>query len=84
MATASARLNQRFLEKPELETLVEIAAEHGAAGVQVAHSGSVAGVLFDPTRRPGWADVERCVEAVVAAGITYTTTFDPTAVRSAT
>ncbi|MFC3965637.1 GHMP family kinase ATP-binding protein [Nocardia jiangsuensis] len=83
VATASARINQRFLEKPELETLIGIAVECGAAGVQIAHSGSVAGVLFDPTRETVRADVERCVEAVVAAGITYTATFDPTVVRAA-
>jgi uncharacterized protein involved in propanediol utilization len=81
VATASARINQRFLEKPELETLIRVGEECGAAGVQVAHSGSVAGVLFDPTRPGMWSDVERCVSALTRAGITFTEIFNPTMVR---
>ena len=47
VASASARVNQRFLPTPGFRELERIAADAGAAGVQVAHSGVVAGLLFD-------------------------------------
>jgi L-threonine kinase len=46
-ATMSARVNQRLLLKPQLEALIEISTEYGAHGVCVAHSGTVAGLLFE-------------------------------------
>ncbi|MEM5300190.1 GHMP kinase [Burkholderia sp. JPY481] len=48
VATASARINQRFLRKPHLDRIEEIGVRHGAIGVQVAHSGTVVGLMFDP------------------------------------
>ncbi|GIJ24293.1 hypothetical protein Vlu01_49170 [Micromonospora lutea] len=75
VATASAQLNQRFLPKPELETLIAIGAANAAAGVQVAHSGSVAGLIFDPVRTSVSDDVERCIRAMRYAGITHTEVF---------
>lgn len=48
VASASARINQRYLPKPafaELEQLVNIV---GALGLAVAHSGTVVTLLFDP------------------------------------
>ncbi|WP_189936630.1 GHMP family kinase ATP-binding protein [Streptomyces sulfonofaciens] len=51
IATASARINQRFLPVPRFERVLDVAAECGALGVQVAHSGTIAGLLFD-ARRP--------------------------------
>lgn len=47
VATASSRINQRFLPKPELDALLKLVGTSGAVGLQVAHSGSVVGVLFD-------------------------------------
>ncbi|MBQ1047624.1 hypothetical protein KBX50_03855 [Micromonospora sp. C51] len=75
VATASARMNQRFLPKPELETLIAIGEAHAAAGVQVAHSGSVAGLIFDPERASVSDDIERCIRAMRHAGITHTEVF---------
>ncbi len=46
-ATASALLSQRRLPKQHLERVIEIAEGAGACGVQVAHSGSLLGILFD-------------------------------------
>jgi uncharacterized protein involved in propanediol utilization len=46
VATASARINQHFLEKPLFEELVQITERTGGLGVQVAHSGSVVGLMF--------------------------------------
>jgi len=48
VASASARMNQRFLPKPHFDQLETIAETTGAVGLQVAHSGSVAGILFEP------------------------------------
>lgn len=47
VATASALANQARLPRPELPLLLRIAETVGAVGVQVAHSGCVAGLLFD-------------------------------------
>jgi len=49
-ATESAFANQRILYKPELERIYEICAGSGGLGVNVAHSGTVTGMLFDPAR----------------------------------
>lgn len=47
VATASARISQHHLAKPRFEAVVGLAEAHGACGVQVAHSGTLMGVLFD-------------------------------------
>ncbi|RVC60170.1 kinase [Mesorhizobium sp. M00.F.Ca.ET.038.03.1.1] len=51
VATASTLISQRHLAKPRLRAVVELAKEHAACGLQVAHSGTLMGVLFDPTER---------------------------------
>lgn len=45
-ATLSAFANQAILAKPCLERVVAIADDHQAVGVNIAHSGTVIGVLF--------------------------------------
>jgi uncharacterized protein involved in propanediol utilization len=47
VATASAHINERFLHKPRLAEIEVIGARHGAIGIQVAHSGTVVGLMFD-------------------------------------
>lgn len=47
IATASAVINQEFLPAPIFPKLLEVIQETGAAGIQVAHSGSIASILFD-------------------------------------
>ncbi len=46
VASASARINQRHLPKPHFDRIEKIADRTGALGIQVAHSGTVMGVLF--------------------------------------
>ncbi|ABR46311.1 GHMP kinase [Alkaliphilus metalliredigens QYMF] len=46
-ATLSAFANQEILYKKELETLFKISEKLGAAGVNVAHSGTVMGILYE-------------------------------------
>jgi uncharacterized protein involved in propanediol utilization len=66
VATASARINQRFLPKPGLEDLLALGLRHGGCGIQVAHSGTVAGLVFDAAR-PGALDAARGCQAELAA-----------------
>jgi uncharacterized protein involved in propanediol utilization len=72
VATASARLNQRFLPKPGLDGLLELGLRHGGCGVQVAHSGTVAGLIFDASRPEAVAGARRCAAAVEALGLVPT------------
>ncbi|MER8072080.1 kinase [Streptomyces sp. NPDC094034] len=47
VATASTRLNQRHLPVPQLDRILNIVQEARALGLQISHSGDVAGLLFD-------------------------------------
>jgi len=72
VATASARINERFLPKPHLEELLELCVRNGGCGIQVAHSGTVAGLIFDP-RRPGVEEaVRHCVSRIEEMGLVLT------------
>jgi uncharacterized protein involved in propanediol utilization len=51
VATESATLNQRFVSLRGFREIVALADEFGALGVQIAHSGTVAGILFDGRAR---------------------------------
>lgn len=46
-ASASARINQRHLPKPHFDRLEKLVETVGAAGLQIAHSGTIAGIIFD-------------------------------------
>jgi uncharacterized protein involved in propanediol utilization len=48
VASASARINQRHLPKPHFDYLEKLVTRVGALGLQVAHSGTVVGLIFDP------------------------------------
>ncbi|MGV9291217.1 GHMP family kinase ATP-binding protein [Streptomyces sp. NPDC003719] len=75
VSTASAGLRQRVLHHQEFPALTGIADSTGAVGVQIAHSGNVAGILFDP-RTPGLRHrLRRCTRALDREGITPTRTF---------
>ncbi|HEX6755823.1 MAG TPA: hypothetical protein VF109_07735 [Mycobacteriales bacterium] len=72
VATASARINQHHLPKRLLEPLLALCLRHGGCGVQVAHSGTVAGLIFDP-RAPGALDgALRCRDLLAAMGLEIT------------
>ncbi|WP_225101365.1 GHMP kinase [Streptomyces sp. CoH27] len=75
VATASARLNQRHLPVPGLDELLCVAEEVGAAGLQVAHSGDVAGLLFDPHRPDAEARTDKARSRLAALGIEDTWHF---------
>jgi uncharacterized protein involved in propanediol utilization len=75
VSTESARRNQRLLPKRELAELEAIARQVGSAGVQVAHSGNVAGLLFDPAAPDLDGRLRRCVGALDRRGIPVTRIF---------
>ena len=52
-ASISARSGQQVLHKPELSQVMDFAADMGAMGVNVAHSGTVIGILLDARQRRG-------------------------------
>lgn len=55
-ATLSSQANQAVLPKPQLAPAIDLAQAAGAVGVNVAHSGTVLGLLFtDDADRIGWA-----------------------------
>ncbi|TWH20831.1 hypothetical protein [Prauserella rugosa] len=78
VCTASARHNQRILPKPELPALERIARRSGAAGVQIAHSGNVAGLVFADTGGDTDARIRRATRLLHDEGIPVTGTFRPT------
>jgi len=61
VATASARINQRYLPKDNLDEALAMSAEAGGCGVQVAHSGSLIGILIDARTPDAAGRVERAV-----------------------
>jgi uncharacterized protein involved in propanediol utilization len=75
VATASAQINQRHLAVSSLEELTRLIPTAGAVGLQVAHSGDVAGLLFD--RRDGdlRSKVAQAEKLLGACGITQTWRF---------
>lgn len=48
VATKSSCINQRYLPKPYFNEMLDIANSTGSSGVQIAHSGTVIGLIFDP------------------------------------
>ena len=56
-ATLSSLANQAVLPKPQLSSALDLGRAAGAVGVNVAHSGTVLGLLFaDDADRIGWAE----------------------------
>jgi L-threonine kinase len=68
-ATISAQVNQRLLPKAYLDTLVEIAQLHHAYGVCVAHSGTVAGLLFDDGTNQEQTEAEDSIKKKIDASL---------------
>jgi uncharacterized protein involved in propanediol utilization len=75
VATASTLLNQRHLPVPQLDGLLAVSEEAGAAGLQVAHSGNVAGLLFDPAVPELDARITESVKRLAELDIEHTWQF---------
>ena len=52
-ASISSKAGQEILHKPQLDAVMDFAQSVGAVGVNVAHSGTVIGVLVDALERRG-------------------------------
>jgi len=70
-ATLSAVLNQKLLFKPELDDVIELSKRRGGLGVNIAHSGTVIGMLVER----GFADrlLDRVAHYVPRSWKAYTT-----------
>ncbi|WP_224250219.1 GHMP family kinase ATP-binding protein [Hyalangium gracile] len=75
IATTSARISQRHLPKPHFDRLLAIMEAVDALGIQVAHSGTVVGFLFDPTRADRQARIEECQARIEELGFCKTWCF---------
>ncbi|HET9106211.1 MAG TPA: hypothetical protein VFN79_03370, partial [Steroidobacteraceae bacterium] len=62
VATASAELNQRFLPLRGFTAIKALAERHQALGVQISHSGTLVGLLFDGRASPD-GDAVACARA---------------------
>ncbi|MEU6298720.1 GHMP family kinase ATP-binding protein [Streptomyces erythrochromogenes] len=69
VATESARINQRFLPVPRFDDILGVARSTGTVGLQVAHSGSIGGFLFDPADPDHAQSVARAEKELSAIGI---------------
>jgi uncharacterized protein involved in propanediol utilization len=72
VATASARINERFLLKPGLAEIERIGRRFDALGVQVAHSGTLVGLMFNPNAPGSPANVEQALSALRKSGFVAT------------
>lgn len=68
VASASARINQRHLPKPQFERLEQLVESTGALGLQVAHSGTIAGIVFDPADGDGKRKIRRAQALIAELG----------------
>lgn len=68
VATASARINQRYLPKENLAELLALADDCGALGVQIAHSGNRMGLLFDARHPDALNQAEAAAKAAAKQG----------------
>ncbi|WP_301859605.1 GHMP kinase [uncultured Megasphaera sp.] len=57
-ATCSSRLHQQVLPKEGLETILAVLPQLGSVGINVAHSGTVAGLLFPPDCTEDYLDMQ--------------------------
>lgn len=79
VATFSAMMSEAALQyplkKPHFNELLRIKEGTGSAGVVVAHSGTVAGLIFDPTLSDLTTRVDEASTAIVRLGFDRLRTF---------
>lgn len=72
VASASSRINQRYLLKPKFNDLEKITQQVEGAGLQVAHSGTVAGLIFDSADKNIQKKIQSAQELLAEIGFTQT------------
>jgi uncharacterized protein involved in propanediol utilization len=75
VATLSATISQRRLPKPGFTALLDLCGHFGACGVQVAHSGTVAGILIDASTNASATQASALARAASRAGFERTLVF---------
>ncbi len=70
ISISSAKVNQRFIEKPYLDEVVELASDNYASGVVVAHSGTMMGLMFAPQKMPPVENLSNIVDELKSMGFT--------------
>ncbi|MBI5173977.1 MAG: hypothetical protein SFV17_12255 [Candidatus Obscuribacter sp.] len=75
VATRSAEINQRYLEKPHFEELKDIVSTCGALGLQVSHTGSIVGMLFDPYERFFLPKIQEAKRLLLTVNVSSTWLF---------
>jgi uncharacterized protein involved in propanediol utilization len=75
VSSASATINQQYLPKPYFQNLKEISEEVGAVGLQVAHTGTIAGLLFDPADPLKGRRIEQAQTLLTTIGIKHMWVF---------
>jgi uncharacterized protein involved in propanediol utilization len=75
VGTVCARINQAYLPKPRFEEIEAVVRRAGAVGLQVAHSGTVVGLLFDPRDPAKGQQIQRAKEELAGLGFSNTWRF---------
>lgn len=68
VATASATISQQYLPQAGFETALQLSRLHEACGVQVSHSGSLIGILFDASKPEARRHLTSAARAAQAEG----------------
>ena len=68
IATASAKINQQFSEKPLLDETIKLCNEFGGAGIIIAHSGTMMGIMFHPASFPSGNELKLLLQQVESLG----------------
>jgi uncharacterized protein involved in propanediol utilization len=76
VAMASAYLNETYLPKPRLKDIASIGFRTGAIGFQVAHSGTMVGLIFDPRDSRLEARVRECADHCCMLGLGKTAALE--------
>jgi len=76
VATASAQISQRHLPKPHFDKLSDIARGTGACGLQVAHSGTLVGLLFDGAQSHARRRAAEAASELAAYGLSSVITYE--------
>ena len=83
VATLSARISQRHLPKPGWQRALELTEAANACGLQVAHSGTLFGILFDGEAAGVRAQASKLVTLAQQAGFAQVQSFALNLERSA-
>jgi uncharacterized protein involved in propanediol utilization len=75
VATLSASISQRRLPKQGFTAILDLCVDFGACGVQVAHSGTVAGILIDATTTGSTTQASAIAQAASEGGLGRTLVF---------